>query len=303
MKVFKETVLVSALVYLWTVYFIFCHNKLEISKRNQNQKYSFKVGPESSNTSEQIIELYRNKKCTRHQLNLDSIYDNRTTSKILFNFQGKFQIHILTMNRASSLKRLLKSLEHTEYGLEKVEIFVHVDKDKLNQKFVDMLENFLFLHGTICYIIQNKTLGLRDSWFNAWYPTENQRAIILEDDIELSPEWYRWVQGAWNKYEHRSDIAGISLQRQVLVPQLPQKNMQIVNKHVPFLYNLVGSIGFSPNWKVWSAFLRWIESVDTSNVEIQMPQLMTSEWFYHNRIMKMGIWTQYFTWFCHRHGL
>jgi len=303
MKAFREVVFFFTLVIVWTIYFIFCHEQIEASKRTRNDRHAFKFRRESFNTSKKIKEFDRTKTCLRNQHSLDSVDKNHTNSKIHENVQDTFQIHILTMNRASSLKRLLKTLEHTEYGLGKVEIMVHVDKNKLNQKCVDVLDNFLFSHGNICYIIQNKTLGLRDSWFNAWYPTENQRAIILEDDIELSPQWYRWVQGAWDKYERRSDIAGISLQRQILVPQLPQKDMQIVNKHVPFLYNLVGSIGFSPNWKVWSAFLDWIECVDPSGVDIHMPQLITSQWFYQNPSMKTGIWTQYFIWFCHQHDL
>jgi len=36
-------------------------------------------------------------------------------------------------------------------------------------------------------------------------------AIIVEDDLELSPFWFTWLKKAWNKYGHREDLAGITL--------------------------------------------------------------------------------------------
>ena len=40
-------------------------------------------------------------------------------------------------------------------------------------------------------VVQPPTnLGLAKSWFSAWDPvSSDERAIILEDDVELSPRW------------------------------------------------------------------------------------------------------------------
>jgi FkbM family methyltransferase len=214
---------------------------------------------------------------------------------------NNFKIHVLTMNRAKSLQRLLDSLENAEYAGDRVEIYIHIDKSPDNRASIDVVKSFDFSHGDLTIEVAEQNNGLRNAWFRAWHPKENERAIILEDDIEVSPQWYFWLNKAWEAYGERDDLAGISLQRQTLVPQKPHKQMEIVNNHEPFLYRLVGSIGFSPHWKQWRAFLNWIDSVDTTTVNIKTPGLITSDWF--DVLDKRHMWTQYFIWFCKQHDL
>ena len=217
------------------------------------------------------------------------------------NSSRAFQIHVITMKRAASLQRLLTSLEGANYDGDAVELYIHIDKSASNAACVEVAKAFSFSHGSVCFLAAETNMGLRNSWFNAWYPVEHQRAIILEDDIVVSTQWYLWMKAAWNAYGHRSDLAGLSLQRQVLVPQKPHKNMEIVNHHKPFLYKLVGSIGFSPHWKVWMAFLNWVQSVDLRTVDVEIRSLVTSDWHYRNN--KRHMWTHYFIWFCEQHDL
>jgi len=214
---------------------------------------------------------------------------------------NNFQIHILTMNRAKSLQRLLDSLENTDYGGDRVEVYIHIDKYKDNQACIQVAQAFELTRGDVTFDIADTNQGLRNSWFSAWSSQGNEHAIIIEDDIELSPQWYSWLQKAWKTYGDRDDLAGISLQRQTLVPQKPHKQMEIINNHEPFLYKLVGSIGFSPHWKQWRAFLNWIDSVDTATVNVKTPGLITSDWL--DNLDRRHMWTQYFIWFCNQHDL
>jgi FkbM family methyltransferase len=212
-----------------------------------------------------------------------------------------YQIHVLTMNRPKSLQRLLDSLEKADYAGDPVELHIHIDKSIGNRGCIKVAESFDFSYGDVTIDVAEQNNGLRDAWFRAWRPQDNERAIIFEDDIEVSSQWYLWLKKAWDAYGERDDLAGISLQRQTLVPQTPQKQMEIVNDHKPFLYRLVGSIGFSPHWKQWRAFLNWVDSVDTATVDVKTPGLVTSKWF--DILDRRHMWTQYFIWFCKRHGL
>ena len=215
----------------------------------------------------------------------------------------RFQIHVLTMKRAKSLQRLLKSLEATEYGDGEVDLIIHVDYHADNQACIAAANEFEFSHGAKKIDIASKNRGLRDSWFDAWRPNgaTAEYALILEDDIELSRDWYQWLSGAWNAYGSRDDLAGISLQRQTFVHKRGHQQFEIINDNRPFLYASVGSIGFSPHWKQWHDFLQWIDKVDVSTVDIRTPDLVTSDWFYKSD--KRQMWTQYFIWFCQRHKL
>ena len=40
---------------------------------------------------------------------------------------------------------------------------------------------------------------------------DDEFALIVEDDLELSPYWFTWLRKAWRKYRDREDIAGITL--------------------------------------------------------------------------------------------
>lgn len=213
----------------------------------------------------------------------------------------RFQVHVLTMKRAKSLQRLLKSLEATEYGGGEVELIIHVDHHADNQACIAAAQEFEFSHGSKKIDIASKNKGLRDSWLQAWKPSKNERAIVLEDDIELSSKWFVWLNSAWDAYGSISDVAGISLQRQTLIPKKPHRTAEIVNDHIPFLYSLVGSIAFSPHWKHWSDFLDWTKSVDLSSVNVQTKDLVTSDWF--DMLDKRHMWTQYFIWYCKTHNL
>ena len=222
------------------------------------------------------------------------LHDQKTQTKIL-------KVHILTMNRAKSLQRLLNSLEKAEYVSDRVNLNIHIDKSADNHACIKVAESFQFSNGEVTIDISDQNNGLRNAWFRAWRPLDNERAIILEDDVELSTQWYKWLKRAWEANGERDDLAGISLQRQTLVPQKPHKQIEIVNNHKPFLYRLVGSIGFSPHWKHWRAFLNWIDSVDTSTVDVKTPGLITSDWM--DTLDRRHMWTQYFIWFCKQHDL
>ena len=213
------------------------------------------------------------------------------------------QVHVLTMTRAQSLQRLLQSLQDARYDGALVNLTIHVDHHANNRACIQVAEDFQFAHGSKQILISDTAHGLRDAWFDAWHPNVEyiERAIILEDDIMLSPLWYVWLSAAWDAYQGRDDLAGISLQRQAFVHKIGAENFEIVNNHVPFLYASVGSIGFSPHWRQWRNFLAWVKSVDVSTVDVHVPGLTTSQWFAHQDRRKM--WTQYFIWFCEQKQL
>ena len=208
----------------------------------------------------------------------------------------KFKIYILTMNRDKSLTRLLNSIEKAFYKGDKLELYIHIDKSEQNANCIKVAQSFQFSHGTKIIKIARTRNGLRDAWLNAWDPIDTERAIILEDDVEVSPYWYLWLKNAWDNYETRTDLGGISLQRQTLIPKKPHKNREIINDHKPFLYKLVGSIGFSPHPQQWKKFLLWTKMKNLNTYEAKVDGLITSDWYVISN--KKSIWTQLFIKYC-----
>ena len=209
--------------------------------------------------------------------------------------QEIFSILVLTMDRHEHLRRLLRSLNSAHYNGATFRLEIQVDSSAHSTEVERVAHTFDFKHGSKSVRLANRQRGLAASWYEAWEPDSlSQRAIILEDDIVLSPYWYAWLRQAWDKYGGLRDLAGISLQRQTLIPCTPSKQMEIVNRHEPFLFPLVGSIGFSPNARVWKEFLKWIKELP-HDYDVSVPALITSTWW--NKLDKRHMWTQHFIYF------
>ena len=216
-----------------------------------------------------------------------------------------FTVVVLTMNRSQSLKLLLESLERSFYFGQRLNLEIHIDRNDSGCVHSDTLkvaETFSFSHGTKVVSVSPTAKGLAEAWYGAWIPrSEEDRGIILEDDIILSPHWFWWLCNVWYKYGKLKELSGVTLQRQLLIPTMPGKDQEIISGQKPFMYPLVGSIGFSPNPTVWSEFIRW-RTQHMGNFDVSTPGLVTSEWWKSKEDEK-HMWTQHFIYFCIQRGL
>ncbi|XP_023333279.1 uncharacterized protein LOC111705074 [Eurytemora carolleeae] len=198
---------------------------------------------------------------------------------------------ILTMNRPESLRRLLDSIDKTffEFSEDKLNLEIHVDKSQgwFYDDCVNIAKNYSLPpgRGTVKPKIFSKNHGLRAAWFESWTPNSiSDHAIIIEDDLEVSPLWFSWLRRSWLTYRHRTDLAGIALSRQYMVVQKPDRDFEIENDGVPFLYRLVGTWGFSPHPARWVQLLTWFNSLDSETFDPYVPGLITSDWLHiHTR--------------------
>jgi len=219
----------------------------------------------------------------------------------------RFTLHVLAWNRESSLQRLLTSLEHAHYDGDRVDLAIHLDGG-FSDGALRIAEQQAWAFGEKRIMKASQNGGLARSWFTAWQPTSDaDRALILEDDVEVSPLFYRWLKAAWHAYSPPSgisevpDLGGISLQRQTLVPQGPHKRMVIENGFEPYLYKLVGSIGYSPHPARWREFTAWVNSVDFEKVDVSVPGLVTTSWWHWFK--RRSMWTQHWIWWCNKDKL
>ena len=207
-----------------------------------------------------------------------------------------FLIVVLTMDRSDQLSRLLHSLQSTNFHGSSVRLDIHIDDSTENARVSSIANRFRFSHGQkrVHKLASNR--GLKLSWIGACCSSDwNEKFIILEDDIILSPHWFTWLMAMWKNYGDENNLAGISLQRQTLIPKGLGRTEEIVNEHQPFMYRLVGSIGFSPKLSIWKEFIQWVKALD-NNFDVSTPGLVTSKWW--NKLDKRNMWTQHFIYFC-----
>ncbi|KAF0525048.1 glycosyl transferase family 2 protein [Gigaspora margarita] len=129
----------------------------------------------------------------------------------------KIHLQIITQNRPESLTRLIKSLNSSIYIGDDVSLTINMDRgaDPDTLKFSQTLD-WTFGQKIVRHrVIQG---GLLTAVVESYYPSDdNDYAIILEDDIELSPFYYIWAKYGVLKYRYSNDrnlsgrMFGISL--------------------------------------------------------------------------------------------
>jgi len=175
-----------------------------------------------------------------------------------------FRIIVLTYNRPRSLHRLLRSLEDSHYNFPKnnpnwnvvLEIRVDGGGGDEGRLVQNVARNFKFSHGIKSVIVSDSNRGIMDAWKHAWSWRDRELFIIIEDDVEMSPWWYRALVNMWTKYGDREYIAGIGLQnQQYITTEDKHYNISGEVSDSVYFYELPCSIGSSPHPCHWTKMI------------------------------------------------
>ena len=130
--------------------------------------------------------------------------------------------------------------------------------------------------------------------------------MIFEDDLTVSPYFYRYLKLVHKKYGHLPDVAGYSLQGNNIKHALPAVHgccLEIDVAHKVFLYPTLGTSGFAPNRLKWIRFKEWLNNyVLRNNITVPLvPNHIFATW--HEEFSKNGklgsLWEKeylYYTW-------
>ena len=175
------------------------------------------------------------------------------------------RIFILTFNRPQSLQRMLHSLEMADYKFKrnnpgwKLMLEIHVDGGGglEGQRVKEVASQFEFSYGSKIVIERENNIGVMEAWKNAWSWEDNELFVVIEDDVEMSPHWFRALSNFWLKYGGREDLAGVGLHLQEYV--VPSASSDTKKTGVPdgvYMYQLPASIASSPHPFHWAEMIR-----------------------------------------------
>lgn len=152
-----------------------------------------------------------------------------------------FILKVLTFDRLSSLSRCLRSLAAAHYGRDTVHLHIYVDHfpradnvsesallldQKLDESrlILEFVDGFDWKYGQKVVHYRTGNVGLQAQWLEAWWPSsDHEFAFVVEDDLELSPLYYKFLKSVIQNYYYNSSnfspsIYGASLQRARFVP-------------------------------------------------------------------------------------
>ncbi|CAK7330719.1 unnamed protein product [Dovyalis caffra] len=230
-----------------------------------------------------------------------------------------FLIKVLAFNRLDSLSRCLNSLSAANYGGDTVHLHIHIDHFALvnestnvidqkleeSRKILNFIDGFDWKFGNKVVHYRTNNVGLQAQWLEAWWPSsDHEFAFIVEDDLEVSPFFYKFVRGLivnyyYNVSNSSLSIYGASLQRPRFVPGKHGNKIQLDSETHLFLYQLVGTWGQVLFPKPWKEFRLWYDLHKSKGIKPFLDGMVTNGWY---KRMGERIWTPWFIKFIHSRG-
>ena len=229
------------------------------------------------------------------------------------------RLMVMTMNRAWSLDRLLKSLQSAEYPPgSTVDLHVTVDRDydgNVDESTMKLLGSIEWTRGIYEVKVWQHKVGLYGQWVDAWeaelYPDNLYRAVILvEDDLEMSPNYFKWFVGAHEQYGWDERVGAITGQRPSLVAAIdgpPSVESAVPQGVKAFGYMLMATWSLSPKPQIWREFRKWVKLKRAEMPEFipSVPGIVPDKWYtqFRSRGEEENMWEMWFIRFVHDRGL
>jgi hypothetical protein len=181
-----------------------------------------------------------------------------------------FRIIVLTYNRPDSLTKCLSHLERLDTLGDQIGIDIWIDRakdGKVDERTLEVSRNFKskWTNGRTCVHVQERNAYIIGQWVDTWRPRENSRelALLLEDDIDISPLTYKWLKLMDSRFRSEPDVAGYTLQMEYVnfVKGHIRPVTGIRKQDNIFLYRLFGTWGYSPKPNEWRNFQDWFHTV------------------------------------------
>ncbi|KAM7272237.1 hypothetical protein ACFE04_026900 [Oxalis oulophora] len=220
-------------------------------------------------------------------------------------------IKVLTFNRLSSLTRCLHSLSSANYLSDTVHLHIYIDHIPINNlndtqiEIIDFVDGFDWNFGNKFVHYRTGNVGLQAQWLEAWWPSnDHEFAFVVEDDLEVSPLFYKFLKALIVSYYFNQDnfspfVYGASLQRPRFVPGKHGNKINLDADTRLFLYQLVGTWGQLLFPKPWKEFRLWYDKNKAMGTKPIIDGMVTTGWY-----KKLGekIWTPWFIKFIHSRG-
>ena len=161
-------------------------------------------------------------------------------------------------NRKDSLERLLNSILDADYPDGEIPLIISIDHHPDNQPVIDLANSIRWAHGPKIVKTHTQRMGLRPHVLECGsYSLTYGCAIVLEDDLFVSKDYYRYTMAAQEFYADCPQVAGVALYSYArdeagVFPFTPQAS--------PWDTYFIGTeVSWGQSWtaRQWEAFMDW----------------------------------------------
>ncbi|KAH9316116.1 hypothetical protein KI387_024743, partial [Taxus chinensis] len=211
------------------------------------------------------------------------VHSKPEASRDLLSDNFRLVIKVLAYDRLESVTRCLESLASADYYNDRVKLHIFVDHFRIEEQgtsagpmeidsklmnahqILQYVDDFDWEHGEKEIHYRTHNAGLQAQWLEAWWPSsDDEFAFIVEDDMVLSPLFYRYLRALIATYYYDPQnfspmIYGASLQRPRFVGGKHGNKLKVDNHTRLFLYQMVGTWGQLLFPKPWKEFRLWYD--------------------------------------------
>jgi hypothetical protein len=160
----------------------------------------------------------------------------------------------------------MQSLHAAFYDGVSVDLEFHIDGEAHPLVLEYVLHNVTWSHGQTIRNIRSNRVGLMLNIMESWQPTpgSDQVAIFLEDDLEVSPFFFRFIRAVVQREDYRRDpnLFGIALyspKTNELVRPIADFRPRFLTKDALYLMQLPcswGAVYFPEHWGAFQTYAR-----------------------------------------------
>lgn len=171
-------------------------------------------------------------------------------------------------NRKKPLQRLLRSICEANYGKDKVDLIVSLDKSDKQKELVELAESIKWQYGEKKIRTFKERQGLRQHILQCGDLTnEYDAVVILEDDLIVSKGFYDYVHSSVEYYKNSEYIGGISLYSHKSNPGNGRLFEAANNGYDVYLMKYAQSWGQCWTSKMWRGFREWYKKHENYSFE------------------------------------
>ena len=183
-------------------------------------------------------------------------------------------IVVVAYNRENCIRRLLSALAKAKYD-DEVTLIISIDCGD-NQNVIDIAEKFVWNHGKKIVRTFTENQGCREHVMQCIdYSIEYGAAIIFEDDILPSMNFYSYVKKTLQFYSCDQEVFAISLHNQAWNGFADKLFIPMRNEYDVYMAHRVVSWGECFIGEKWAQFKEWYaENANKLQIIDSLPQVI-----------------------------
>ena len=167
-------------------------------------------------------------------------------------------IVVVAYSRPRETRRLIDSIVRGRFDGDRVDLILSIDKSQNQQQVRDACADVMWEHGDYKILMKESRMGLRPHILSCGELTaQYDGVIVLEDDLTVTPDFYRYAKAAMEYYDQDPRVAQISLYAYGVNEFISRPFYPAKTQHDVYAMQVTQSWGQCWSKRMWNDFKKY----------------------------------------------